>query len=87
MALENKNISGPDIWTYDTAASIYITAYLELLEDATLDYTKVRTVSGKYESALYQGKITIKQDEKTITFSNVLYIPTAPENLLSGQML
>jgi len=72
-------------WQYDSVCTVHITPYLNLLHQAEPHRIQVCRLSGSTWST-HQGS-TITQDGRSVTFHNVLFVPDAPENLFSGQVL
>jgi len=73
-------------WQYDSGCTVHITPHLNLLHQAEPHRIQVRGISGSTWST-HWGSTTITQDGRSVTFHNVLCVPDAPENLLSGQVL
>lgn len=80
----------PDLnaWQYDSACSIHLTPHFNLLQNPVPYRTEVQDISGGSQWSTHKGSVTINQPGgRTVTFHNVLRMPNAPENLLSGQVL
>jgi len=86
LTADTTKLAPSSHWQYDSGCSVHITPFLSLLNNI-IPYKKKVYGIGASEWSTHKGSTTISQDGKNVTIHNVLCVPNAPANLLSGQVL
>jgi len=86
LSADTTNQAASSHWQYDSGCSVHITPHLSLLDNIIPYKRKVNGIAAS-EWSTHKGSTTISQDGKKVTIHNVLCVPNAPANLLSGQVL
>jgi hypothetical protein len=74
-------------WEWDTAASVHITPYKQLLQNVQKDNTEILGIGGILAKSELRGDIVLQQGSSRLILNNVYYVPSTPRNLLPGSLM